>query len=491
MLALLDQGHEIRRLASDRDPDVRIRAIEMLREGKDPREFLPFLADEHPRVRARAIRALAAAEDLQDLARSGLTHPRPLVRQGMCEVLGRAGTKSAVPLLLERLQDSEPDVRARAAESLGTLGDPSAADRLAEVFRRRSDWSTRAHALEALVRLAPGKARGLLPAAAGDPSHPVRMVAAEALPKAGGFDSYPLLPGLLNDPDWRVRVAAIEACREMRTRETIGWLADRLEQEKGRLRWDIVVALHDLTGKDLGLESRPWKAWWEANRETFQPKPGATRGRPTAPDPGQTRSSFFKIPILSDRIIFILDLSGSMRDPSPESPLTKLDVAKARMIETIRSLSPETRFGIVGLGSDEDGTYSMREQKTWGGRLALHPAVPTAKADAENFIRRQSARGWTNLYDAIEYAFGNPEVDTIFLYSDGGASRGVFFANGEILENVTRMNRFRKIVIHTVEVAGEKNSADNRRLLARLAEDAGGMCRLTENPPSRSPHPIR
>ena len=95
-----------------------------------------------------------------------------------------------------------------------------------------------------------------------------------------------------------------------------------------------------------------------------------------------------------------------------------------------------------------------------------------------DFRRRLEAKGWTSIYDALEHAFADPDADTVFLYSDGGASRGTFFANSEILDHVARMNRFHKIVIHTVEVPGEKNPADNRRLLACLAEESGGTCRL-------------
>ncbi len=208
----------------------------------------------------------------------------------------------------------------------------------------------------------------------------------------------------------------------------------------------------------------------------MRPRPG--KGGGPGPSAGTTSASFFQVPILSDRLVFILDLSGSMRDPSPDPQVTKLEAAKQGMIETIRALDPRARFGILGLGADEDGSYSMRGRKTWGGRLALLPATACFKADAERFVRRLDARGWTNIFDAIEHAFSAPDVDTVFLYSDGGASRGVFSANGEILEHVARMNRFRKIVIHTVEVPGERNPEDNRRLLARLAEQSGGTCRL-------------
>ena len=150
------------------------------------------------------------------------------------------------------------------------------------------------------------------------------------------------------------------------------------------------------------------------------------------------------------------------------------------MLATIRALPPEARFGILGLGCDEDGRYARREEKTWQRRLQLLPAVPACKADAERFVSSLEARGWTNLYDGLEYAFSHPDVDTIYLYSDGGASKGTFVGAGEILSQLAGLNRFRKIVIHAVEVPGARNPEDNRRLLERLAARTGGTSRLFE-----------
>ncbi|HZL71082.1 MAG TPA: hypothetical protein VFC86_01380, partial [Planctomycetota bacterium] len=68
-----------------------------------------------------------------------------------------------------------------------------------------------------------------------------------------------------------------------------------------------------------------------------------------------------------------------------------------------------------------------------------------------------------------------------YLYTDGGASRGTFVATADILDELARMNRFRKIMIHTVEVAAEKpNTADNIRLLKGIAEETKGMYRLAK-----------
>ena len=100
-------------------------------------------------------------------------------------------------------------------------------------------------------------------------------------------------------------------------------------------------------------------------------------------------------------------------------------------------------------------------------------------------LHRLEAKGWTNLWDGLEYAMADPEADTVFLYSDGGASKGAFVAAKEILSELAERNRFRRVVIHAVEVPGERNSADNRRLLADLARATGGTSKLAKKEGSR------
>jgi hypothetical protein len=436
----------LKQLASP-DPDLRVRAVETARRERDPRmlhALIPSLGDPHPKVRLRSTEALKEA-GAEEVARAALRHPSPLVRQGACEALVALGRP-----VLDRLTDPDPRVRAAAARQKD-----APPDRLIAAFRKESDWPLRAAVLESLRR------PELLDEASADRHYPVRLVAAEIRPTAA----------LLADADWRVRAAAIEGTLAVRERALVDPLIARLAEEKGRLRWDALLALQDLTGKDLGLGAAAWKAWWDANRETFALRP-AGKGAIGVELAG-TQAAFFNVPILSTRLVFVLDLSGSMREPSPRGG-TKLDVAKAGMIETIRSLPPEARFAILGLGCDEDGAFTKKTEKTWTGRLRLVPAQPAARADAERFIRSLDARGWTNLYDGLAYALEDPDVDTVYLYSDGGASKGTFVAAGEILSQLSLANRFRKIVVHTVEVPGEKNPEDNRRLLSKIASSTKG-----------------
>lgn len=447
------------------DSSRRLKALETVYRGSSPAQLprlLPLLGDPQLRIRIRTAEAL---RNHPDLLLRALKLPSPLARLHACRVAG----KDLEDAVAERLSDPDARVRSEAAKALKS---PAAASRLAELVRRDPDSIVRAHAFEAL---APAEALALLPTAAKDSQAPLRQIAAE---RAAALGDPSVLEALLADRDWRVRSTAIASLP--RTREAVGWLIARMDKEDSRLQVEVLRRLESISGKDLGPEPRPWRDWWAVNRETFTPS--GTPGAPANSVPQTQAAAFFDIPVSSTRALFVLDLSGSMREPAPGGAGSKLDAAKQGMLATLRALPASARFGILGLGCNEDGDYVDRDKKTWGGRLQLRPASPAAKADAERFVRGLEARGWTNLYDGLELALTDPEADTIFLYSDGGASKGALVATAEILEELRRRNRFQRIQIHTVEVPGERNPADNRRLLAEIAAATGGRCSLHEAP---------
>jgi hypothetical protein len=428
----------------------------------DPVQFLPLLADPQLRVRLRAARAL---QSHPDLLLKAFRLPSPLARLHACRAAGASRSPALLPALYDRLRDPDPAVRAETALALRGFPHAPTLERLEAVIRE-ADGLVRAQALDSLAALDPDRARPALPAAARDAASPARQVAAEL----AGRLVPALLPALLADRDWRVRDAALANLPS--TADAVGWLIERLDREEGRLFHAVLAALCERTGRDLGPEPRPWRDWWAAARPSFRPAGAA--GVDAAP---ATRAAFFDLPIDSTRLVFLLDLSGSMRDPAPGGAGTKLDAARHGMFETLNVLPSAARFGILGLGSDEDGVYLDPARKIWGGRLALHPAAPEVKADAERFLGGLEARGWTNLFDGIDWAMQTPDVDSIYLYSDGGASKGSVVAAAEILEELRRRNRFRRIRIHTVEVPGERNPEDNRRLLREIARATGGRSR--------------
>lgn len=485
-----DDWNDFAKLSRDKGEGKRCQAVDAIRKYKDlrmVRALLPLLADPHGRVRYRTMRAIGACKDPQVtefLVEKGLRQRHPMIREGIAEALGWIKDKSTTARIVKALGGAKREYRAALCSALGWIRDEAAVDALLE-FHDDRDWKVRARALEAVRKIDAARASEIVVRAAEDKAYQVRMKAAEywpAIDPAGAVDGLGKLAG---DDDWRVRFSVIQATRELRTRECIGWLIDLLDSEKGRLRWDVLMALHDLTGKDLGLDAKPWKTWWPFNKDTFQVLKKADESG--GPKVRGATASFFEVPILSTRVLFILDLSGSMKDFSPLKDekgrdMRKLDVAKQGMLATIGSLPPRTRFSIIGLGATDTGEYLLQSQKTWKKRLRLLPATAGNKNDAGKWVKNLQAKGYTNIYDAILYGLEDPEVDSIYLYTDGGASRGIFIKTSEILNFVQRNNEFRKVTLHTVEVPGKSaNTKDNIRLMKSLAEESGGTYQLYEN----------
>ena len=477
-----DEWSDFRRLSRDRDPDRRCEAVEIIRPRADlemVQALVPLLADPHARVRKRAGEAIAragSAECVAFLIKSGLRHPLKPVRARVARILGVMRDSAAVPGLESLLADDDPDVRAAACEALAALESRASAAAIAKRAERETAGAAKAAALEALAILDASAAEPLATTAASDKSWQVRLAAARVSPLLKEEATLRLYAKSLSDPDWRVRVQAIDSACKIRHRAVIGPLIDLLGKETGRLRWDAWLALRDITGKELGLEAAPWKRWWDVQKDKFEPPPP---GAPDQPRPGgETGVSFFSIPILSTRTSFVLDYSGSMRDPAPSAAESKLDVAKREAARTFAKLPESAWFNVLLLGCESDGKYE-KSRMTW--KRSLQPATPSGRGDAVSFLNRQPGRGWTNIWDGLELAFEDEVVDTIYLYTDGGASRGTFVTTADILDELAKMNRNRKIMIHTIEVPAEKaNTADNIRLLKGIAESTKGLYRLAK-----------
>jgi len=173
---------------------------------------------------ARAMPALAQLRgcppsDAEPLLLLGLRQQAFTVRALSCSGLGWIHTPACRQALVEALEhDSDPNVRAEAANALVKHGYATAWPLLLETFRRDTAWLLRCSILSALVELPDVKPEHLLELAGlaiDDLDGTVRLSGAECLgwvvrgssPQAAVARE--LLLGLLQDPDYRVVAAAL------------------------------------------------------------------------------------------------------------------------------------------------------------------------------------------------------------------------------------------------------------------------------------------
>lgn len=258
----------------------------------------------------------------------------------------------------------------------------------------------------------------------------------------------------LRSRDWQVRAAAIALVVAVRSSKSPPLLFAMLDKETARMKEDVRAALRDLTGMQFGKESE-WKKWWSKEGDNFTPR------QPLAAMPKRTAEkktvSYWNVPVTSDRVTFIVDVSGSMAKPFGTGSGTRLEEAKRQLTGVINKIPKKAKINIITFAGDAKSLFPKLQ--------ALGKKQHKAASACINEIY---AKGPTNVHDALETAFIDRDIDTIFLLTDGRPSAGPVVAPTALAEEVARWNVSRSIVIHTIAI-GEKSP-----FLARLAKDSGG-----------------
>lgn len=298
-----------------------------------------------------------------------------------------------------------------------------------------------------------------------------------------------LISTYFQDPSWFVRSAAYAAAARMRLAQSIGPLIDRLEAEDGRLRSDAQEALVSLTGQDFRTNAVLWRRWWKENEEGFVVPPlDEIEAKASADAKDAVGTTFFGISTESKRVLFVLDLSGSMefsmipRDNPDDDPNKPYDRPKGKE----RSRLEEARIALnKAIGGTEDGAVFnviFYASDVWPWQDELVEMDPETRGEALAMIEELEAVGGTNIYGALSVAlemagakggdtWSEPEIDTIFFLTDGRPSVGLTADPDEILAHVRDLNASAGIVIHTIGLSG----AQDAYLLRSLAEQNGGQ----------------
>jgi hypothetical protein len=370
------------------------------------------------------------------------------------------------------LGDKEPDVIVAACRVLSERKEKGAIDRLSKMIGKGKDRNTMRAALEALVVLRQGDPAWVdeLVTLTQHEEPEVRNLALEALGQTKEQKALEKLVAALNDENWSVRLAALDALSHMRVKEAISPIVERMAKEEGRMLSEFSLALWRLTGQGYGENAGGWKNWWSANGQGFEllseaqlnsVKTGEEEYR--LKQTTRVESKFFGLRIVSHRVIFIIDVSGSMQEVlnseyDGKSGTPRIEVARRELERCIGGLDPAAFFNILTFSSDVD--------RWTDGALAA--ANEKNREEARLFASKLKEGGGTNIYGAILEAFKDADVDTIFFLSDGEPSVGDEIDPVVIREHVKAWNEHRGIQINTISIGGQF------QVLEWLAEDSGG-----------------
>lgn len=372
----------------------------------------------------------------------------------------------------KKAKPNEISVPVNAIRAIAERKQKESADRLSKLIGKNKERNVMRAALEALAQLRKDDPKWIdeLFALTKHDDAEVRNVALQALAQTKSKDAIKKLIEFLEDPSWSVRLAALDALEHMRSKDAVGPIIVRMGKEEGRMLQEFSLALWRLTGQGFQENASGWANWWKNAADRFEflneeQLNTVASGEEEYRLRQSTRveQKFFGIRIVSHRVIFIIDVSGSMAELlnseyEGKAGQQRMDVAKRELERCVLGLDSSALFNIITFSSDVDRWID--------GSLAA--ASEKNRLEAKAFTEKLKEGGGTNLFGALKESFKDLDVDTIFVLSDGEPSVGETTDPLQIREQVKAWNEHRGIQINTIAVGGQF------QVLEWLAEDSGG-----------------
>lgn len=501
---------------------------------------------------------------------ASLASKNPDLRAEAAEAMARNNNKAAADAILAALAvENDGPAGFRMADAVANLNSPEA---LTVIGRTVKGWTAAEKLFGAywcfcgLARMRNEKADAILSeivTESGEREVYIRAAVIEAIAYAERTDQVELLVETIKkyEPAWDQRNMILtltcvqnapKLCKgipdDSRNRVVLA-LADVLEKTKDdRVVYFLATALHEISGEEKYIDAAFWRWWVEVGGKKIERQSGGD---------GNTASSrdvpkFFKAGAVGKRVVFVIDVSGSMQHPvklprepkkPPEPPKekekeggpvtgkgesekekdkekeaekkppeipkpdysrvkSKLDLAKVELIHCLKYLPEDYKFNVVIY----DTGHSLLDASVKN----LVPATQVNKDKAIKKVQALTPMALTNIHGGLTRAFCinekgmidqkklNPGWDpdcmatgatTIFFLTDGSPTASddttnigepdpngrQVPANGRmvkpenIVQDVRRMNTFRKVVINTIGIGPHYGP-----LMAELARISGG-----------------
>ena len=320
----------------------------------------------------------------------------------------------------------------------------------------RAAGPVRAASLLTLLELDPSGAVDHALQAVGDKHPEVRSAALRTLQLGAPDLAERVVAQLASDAAPGVRAQAIETLTALGRRSALVCLVQRLgEEPRARNRRRIVSALRALSGMRYGPNQRSWDRWLAAQPLDWTP----SRVEAMPERKGRSEAQV-GLPVLSDRIAFLIDFSGSLWQ-GKVGDRTRKELAVEDLSQALAALSREARFHLIPYTGSP---LPFRDRLVTPDRRNVGKAL--------DYLRRLSASGKGNVYDAIQLALQDPDVDTIVVYTDGSPTGGVRWNLDLMVELLLERHRTRKVAFDAVLI---DPPGGNRKRWERLAAATGGQ----------------
>ena len=346
------------------------------------------------------------------------------------------------------------------------------------------EWFARACCAEALGKIGGPEAVAAVIARAPREIEPgVRVAIADALAPvtAKNEEARKALLPWLEGGLWASRLASAQALTQSGDKKMVPLLIKMLAGiGSGRMKYEINVCLKKLTGVSKNGEYAAWNAWWEKNENEFLA--GTYVPTKAEMDDGPGVTQFYGIPLHSTKVVFIIDTSLSMKEPTTWKPEVDtgidkiegeraIDVARYELRKIIRQIPEGAHFDIIGMY----GKLALLSEK-WV------VAAKDAREKAVKFVQALDTRVGTDVHGALiralDFSGGNwntpprdDSIDTIFILTDGMPSVGMSDMS-QIPDRILDAARFKRIAITTIACAAPKQGRD---LLKKIADGTGGV----------------
>lgn len=369
--------------------------------------------------------------------------------------IGRDSSKRAVDLLINvgtKLEDHR--VYEAVRDALQGMDDAEGVDHMVKTLKTRKDpktWESSCVLLEGLIPHKGDAVTEAMTSRLDDRVPYVISAAAKALGKRRDPGAMPAL---------------IDALEKLEKNKDVPWI-------------DTKQALTDITGEDFA-DALAWRDFWKVAGPGFDPANRGEKTTSTTKVREDEASQFFKEQIIAKRIMFVIDVSGSMEQEDPpiegQGGGKRIERVKQELVRTIQGLKKDVSFNVIAYSS------VVKSWQRLGKGQNLHQATPGNKASAVKWVESLKADGLTHTDEAIEKCFELLEVNTIVLLSDGAPFKEppAQISGTEIIDKVKGLNRLRGVKIYTFcfEVFKSMNAQELLDFMEQLAVQNGGNMTL-------------